>query len=146
MVPYIALGLARDLKSFAIKQETKLDHPVFTILSLVEDHSDPAKSEMIRRFSKRGFSIDNYHPLIKFIAKGSPQNKNILVNLDGVDLAQFRSFLENPSGPHHTNREFRMLLRSRYMFEHTRWFREDRELTFDELHELFGREFPDLFK
>jgi hypothetical protein len=149
-VPYMALGVAENLKEFSAKTEKAFDHPVIDFGDSVftpANRRTPERNEIVEKMRKQ-FGMEKYLEQIKYIASQSPNEKNILMNLDGVDIEQFKGFVKGISsnGGNHTNKEIQLILSDPYLFEHTRWYRNGKELDFQTLFEEFHDLYPDRFK
>ena len=92
--------------------------------------------------------------VLQAMAKQSGSKKVLLFNLSPhFNFDDFKSYLQNWRPQvggrfkgNYTNDELAIILSNKEVFDRVRWFRNGRELTFDELRDTFGQMAPDLFR
>ena len=85
---------------------------------------------------------------IKDLVEMAGNKKVILFNLDGVDLGKVKKFMDGANASvrgDFTNREIAYILENPKIFNHTRWFSNGKELTYDQLVQQFRPLRPELF-
>ena len=148
-VPYYALGVDENLESFSGEMRQQFKHPTidYKIVAGTSDGESAVERAFAKGLQSRGYTVLDYLAQIRSTAASSPNAENILMDLDGIDVQQFKRFMHGESAKGvHTNSEIKELLSDQLLFEHTRWFQNGRELTFEELEGLFGNEFPNRFR
>lgn len=141
-VPYFSLGLTTHLERFTASMRKKHNHDVFDYGATRHIHGTSKNIEAQVNFAHASVDLgfDELKMMEHFI-KQAPDHKVILFNLDGVDLKDYTKF---PNG--RTNREIDFILGNKEVFNHVRWFKDEKELTYDELKKLFEPKNPKLFK
>lgn len=136
-----------NLSNFSDSMTASLRHPVVTYHDYYEKMHGKISEENLEALFENG--IERVAPSGKVLfhidrlisaAKG---RKVILFNLDGVDLAHLESGAQYHDG--YTMKELKFILASPSRFNHVRWFRNGRELTYDDIRATFERLRPNLF-
>jgi|GEM_PF-3268823 len=87
-----------------------------------------------------GGALHAQNHVIDLAGEFSDGGKTIALNLDGIDI---QKVLTDQVG--YTNSEIRHILGDKKNFYATRFFKENTELTLEDLGSLFGESHPDLF-
>ncbi len=77
----------------------------------------------------------------------TPNSKSVLFNLDGINFDYFERYFNHQLSMHSnfTNEEIKVLISNKEYFDHVRWFKDGKELSFEELYQIFHKFNPQLF-
>ena len=140
-IPYFALGLNEHLNDFTVKMGNKLDHDVVNY--------GFAPTKMRDREAYGDFMLDvvgpnatNIPAQMKELAKRYPNQRTMLFDLTGFNPKLYEEYLgrwnRRPMLGDFTNLEIETALSDRNVFDHIRWFKDGKELSFEELAEVLG--------
>ena len=140
-IPYFALGLNESLNDFTVKMANKLDHDV------VNYGFKPAKlrdQDAYGDFMLEVVSpnMTNIPAQMRALAKQYPNQRTMLFDLTGFNPRLYEEYLgrwnRRPVWGDFTNLEIETALSDRNVFDHIRWYKDGKELTFEELAEILG--------
>jgi hypothetical protein len=148
-IPYFAMGFDLELERFVPEMNAKLRHDVVSFNVLSKPMRDPDALE--RYWSE---IVDNrmsdFPAQIRAMAAQFPQSRSMLFDLAGFDPKRYEAYLKSGQTgsdfQNHTNLELKTILSDEDLFNHVRWFKGNRELSFKELYDLFGKIHPELFR